>query len=68
MANNKLTQEQIENWRVFMILFLGVKALYLSDAEVQQLRDEVDANFRSEGGSTKPMPLPFLRTKVVRVR
>ncbi len=61
--SEKLTHKQIENWRRFMIIYLGVKALYLTDEEVQNIRDQVSANFTSEGGSSQPVPLPFLRVR-----
>ena len=37
---DKLTAEQIENWRVVLISLLGPYALLMSDAEIQEFHDK----------------------------
>lgn len=41
--NESLTQEQIKNWRTVLIGLVGPWALLMPDAEVQALRDEMQA-------------------------
>ncbi len=61
---DKLTPKQIENWRGFLCLFIGVQAFFMTDEVIQTVRDQVNDNFTREGGSRKPVPLPFLHGRV----
>lgn len=53
--NDKLTPEQIENWRKILCISLGAYALIMSPEQIQQYKDRLQAlaNYIPEDSDTK---------------
>jgi cytoplasmic iron level regulating protein YaaA (DUF328/UPF0246 family) len=44
MENEKLTPEQVENWRNFLVTLVGLYALLLTAEQIQAYRDSMQKN------------------------
>lgn len=45
---DRLTDEQVENWRRMLVAMIGPYALYMSREQIQQMRDRQQANVDRE--------------------
>ena len=50
MSDEKLTHEQIQNWRKVLCGMVGVYALIMPDSEVQAFRDKLQGGLTPRAG------------------
>lgn len=55
-ASGTLTPEQIKNWRNVLLGMIGPYAMLMPDADVQMMRDRMQANFSSPNDPDEQRP------------